>query len=528
MLPYGTYNLRRRLKVWFDDSAHPDKKTQKLLDQHRDELLGETSNKTQYGFFRAAWRLIKPYWFTWNLAEETNIKNAWNHACKATLIRDRLKDSWDHFTTPNSDQNEPYKNFRDMHWHESGFKTLSESWDIFKKQPSLKEQMKGIKESFGLLKMPKTAKEKAVSWMLLVATLGLTYYNVQHIAVAFNNWNQDIGNLVQESFNAVAGGPENVARAMDSFKTLIADLANITGQALLVGATNYKVAQHATLRWRKWMRADFEDRWMKNKAFYRMQFLNKPIDNPDQRIQEDPARFTQFAVDVLTDALDAVISFATFSTILWGLSNDLNLATLGGPDIVIPKFMFTAVMAYSALGTLVTYYQSKPQEKRSQEQQMLEGTYRSDLKEVHEKAEPIALNDAEKVQKGILSDSFNKLYDNYKTLINIKTGLLVMRVIYNRIAGVVPLVVTFPQLVDGTMKIGGVYKTMGAFGEVRSSMSWYVNNASTVREGKANMNRLIELDDVLTKLERENHAREISVPPEAPTGLPVAPTPSVN
>ncbi|MCI5061107.1 MAG: hypothetical protein MRY79_08565 [Alphaproteobacteria bacterium] len=350
-------------------------------------------------------------------------------------------------------------------------------------------------------------KHKALSWAFLAASLGLTFYSVREVAVGFNDWNGEIGNFIQQSYNVVAKGEQATTEAWNKFGHFMQDLGILTTKMLVAGATNYKVAQLAVLRWRKWMTASYENRLLKYKNFYHMQYGKYSIDNFDQRIQEDPAKFADAAVEIVTDSFDAALSFATFSAILYGLSNEFNLATVGGPEIIIPKFMFTLVMAYAALGTVLTHYAGKSLEKWAQKQQAYEAMYRSDLINIREKAEQVALNNSENTQKGILTKSFNDLYQNFHRIINVKTGLLVMRVVYHRLAGAVPLVVTFPDVVAGKMQIGDIFKTIGAFSEVKNAMSWYVNNAPLIKQTKASMNRLIELEDVLTQLEKEHGER---------------------
>lgn len=351
--------------------------------------------------------------------------------------------------------------------------------------------------------------ERVLAATLLLASIGLTYYQVTEVAVGFNEWNRAAGDHIQSSYNALSEGPEKIAEAWNGFKDLIGDLGILTTKLLVAGYTNYKVTQHFALRWRNHMTDYFEKKWLDCKSFYFMQQGKNPIDNPDQRIQEDPRKVADFSVGIITDAFDAVLSLATFSTILWNLSNDFNMATLGGPDIVIPKFMFCLVMGYAAIGTTITYFASKPLEKVAQDQERFEGYYRSDVKELHEKAEAIALNNAEDVQRSIMRKSFDDIYNNTKKIINIKSNLLVIRVLYHRLAGVVPLLVTFPDVVAGKMQMGGIFQVSGAFGEVKNAMSWYVNEAQRLREGKAYMNRMVEFDDALNNA-REWHQAQIA------------------
>ena len=46
------------------------------------------------------------------------------------------------------------------------------------------------------------------------------------------------------------------------------------------------------MRWRIWLSRRFIDDWLGDYAYFRSQFSRRPIDNPDQRIQQDIDIFT--------------------------------------------------------------------------------------------------------------------------------------------------------------------------------------------------------------------------------------------
>ncbi len=346
-------------------------------------------------------------------------------------------------------------------------------------------------------------KEKAVGWALLTTTMALTVFQVVNIGVGFNDLNQDLGNLIQNSYNAAAQGDDAVQKAWDSFGDLMQTLAVLSSKALVVGYANYKAGQHAIRRLRKFITKESESKYLSSQVYYHMQNKSNPLDHPDQRIQEDPGKVADVAFELVNDALDAAVSFATFSAILWGLSE--NQVILG---VEIPKFMFSAVMAYAAVGTGIAYFAAKPLEKRMQEQQQFEGGYRSDLKETHEKREAIALNAGEPIQQKALDESYKKVDENQKKVIGINSYLLAFRVVYNRAASAVPIAVTFPQVVDGAMQLGGIFKVIGAFSEVKNAVSWRVNNEHRIRTLTAYMNRLIDVDDELTQTLKEQAERQ--------------------
>ena len=88
-----------------------------------------------------------------------------------------------------------------------------------------------------------------------------------------------------------------------------------------------------------WLSRKFIDGWLGDLAYYRAQFGARPIDNPDQRIQQDVDVFTTgvggdtnnpiftSGNTLLFGAVEAVLSVLSFGPILWSLSEPV---TVGG------------------------------------------------------------------------------------------------------------------------------------------------------------------------------------------------------
>ena len=50
---------------------------------------------------------------------------------------------------------------------------------------------------------------------------------------------------------------------------------------------NFYIAQAQIIHWRLWLNQRMVDDWLNGAAYHRGRFVAEPIDNPDQRIQED-------------------------------------------------------------------------------------------------------------------------------------------------------------------------------------------------------------------------------------------------
>ena len=74
------------------------------------------------------------------------------------------------------------------------------------------------------------------------------------------------------------------------------------------------------IHWRVWLNERLTHDWLDGRAYYRGHFLDQPVDNPDQRIEQDIGLFVAGTRTLAIGALSAVVSLVEFTAILWGLS----------------------------------------------------------------------------------------------------------------------------------------------------------------------------------------------------------------
>jgi len=127
------------------------------------------------------------------------------------------------------------------------------------------------------------------------------------------------------------------------------------------------LTQRFIMRWRLWLSRRFIDDWLGDYAYFRSQFSRRPIDNPDQRIQQDidiftagvgsepnnPARTSDQLL--LFGAVEAVVSVFSFGAILWRLSGPLTLGTL-----TVPRALFWVVIFYVLAATIMAFVIGRP------------------------------------------------------------------------------------------------------------------------------------------------------------------------
>src|SRR5579872_585324 len=132
---------------------------------------------------------------------------------------------------------------------------------------------------------------------------------------------------------------------------------------IVIAVTRVYLVQLLQIRWRRWMTRHFIERWLSDRAYYRISLLRSPAgsptyaDNPDQRIAEDLRDFIGDAVSgsqgilfLGVDLLSNIVSLVSFITILWTLSGPFALF-----GVTIPGYMVWIALVYAILGTWLTH-----------------------------------------------------------------------------------------------------------------------------------------------------------------------------
>ncbi|GAA4329596.1 ABC transporter ATP-binding protein/permease [Variovorax defluvii] len=273
---------------------------------------------------------------------------------------------------------------------------------------------------------------------------------------------------------------------------------------IVIAVYKFYLTQILQLRWRVWMTDHYLQRWLENKAFYRLELARytpgseRLPDNPDQRIQEDLNLFTTYTVTLSMGILNALVTLGSFVGILWTLSGSLSVPLPGGGSLEIAGYMVWAAVLYCAVGSAIAHWIGKPQVGLNFQQQMLEANFRHHLIRVREYSEAIALDTGERVERRQLDLRFADVMNNYLRLIRSQKNLTWFSTFFAQAAVIFPLVVAAPRFFSGAIQLGQLMQINSAFGRVQDSLSWLVDNYMTLATWKATSDRLSGFEDSLS------------------------------
>ncbi|MDG5974769.1 ABC transporter-like protein [Hydrogenophaga taeniospiralis CCUG 15921] len=338
-----------------------------------------------------------------------------------------------------------------------------------------------------------SSEEKWKARALLAAIVALNLAAV-YMLVLLNEWNRGFYDALQNKDQPV-------------FWRELGRFTYLAFAFIVIAVYRFYLTQLLQLRWRNWMTAHYLDRWLSNKAFYQLELArfskqaDAPPDNPDQRIAEDLNLFTGDTVGLTMGLMNAVVTLVSFVGILWGLSGSFTFDFNGG-SYVIPGFMVWMAVAYALAGSLLTHYIGRPQIALNFRQQRYEADFRHHLIRVREYSESIALDRGEPVERTQLGGRFTTLLGNYLRLIKAQKRLIWFNTFYGQAAVVFPFIVAAPRFFSGAIQLGELMQISSAFGRVQDSLSWFVDNYSSLAAWRATTDRIISFEESFLALQQ--------------------------
>ncbi|HVY32254.1 MAG TPA: ABC transporter ATP-binding protein/permease [Polyangiaceae bacterium] len=252
----------------------------------------------------------------------------------------------------------------------------------------------------------------------------------------------------------------------------------VFGIALAIGvpayACYYFVRDTLGMAWRRWLTSDYLRRYFERRAYYRLTF-EEHIDNPDQRIAEDVAAFSQKSLKVLVEVIGAVLQLLAFSSVLWTTS----------------RLLVGILVGYAGAGTLVSIgVFGKPLIALNFQQLRREADFRFGLIHARENAEAIAFYNGEEPEAQLLRERFSRLFSNFSALLRKTLRLNFFQYGFTFATYVVPGIVMAPRILSGELEVGRLVLATGAFAAMLEALSVFVDNFEMLTGFAAGINRL--------------------------------------
>jgi vitamin B12/bleomycin/antimicrobial peptide transport system ATP-binding/permease protein len=332
------------------------------------------------------------------------------------------------------------------------------------------------------------SEKRATGLALLAAVIGLTL-GIVWINVQLNAWNNDFYNAIQD-------------KRLTDFYRLLGKFSLLAFAFIAAAVYRVYLQQMLQIEWRTWLNERYLAGWLGERAYYRLQLVDRGTDNPDQRIAEDLRLFVDATLTLALGLLSAVVTLVSFVAILWTLSGAI---TLWG--VSVPGYMVWFALAYAIGGSWLTHRIGRPLIALEFAQQRYEADYRFSLVRLRENAEGVALYRGESEELVNFRERFAGVIANWWSIMRKQKQLGWFTSFYGQLAIIFPFVVAAPRYFGGQIPLGGLMQTASAFGQVQGALSWFIDAYTQFAAWKATVDRLTgftaALQDVHDAAERQ-------------------------
>ena len=351
-----------------------------------------------------------------------------------------------------------------------------------------------------------TGAPSAPAWGLLAVMLLSVMIDVR-IQVLLSYYSNDVYSALQVAVQGVASrNAPHRDSGIHGFWMALVIFCILAGIHVVRIVLDTYLAQRFIIRWRVWLTDRLTTNWLTGRAYYRDRFSATPIDNPDQRIQQDIDVFTTgvgtgpnvptyYSTSIVVfGAVDALVSVASFTVILWRLSGTLTLF-----GVALPKALFWIVLAYVVFATVIAFWIGRPLIRLSFRNEQTNAAFRYALVRLRESAEAVAFYRGERAERQQLTARFDAIIANYRRYVRRTIGLVGWNFSATQVVSPLPLLLQAPRLFAGTIKLGDVTQSGTAFGKIQSGLSFFRNAYSQFASYDA---VIVRLDGLVEASER--------------------------
>lgn len=254
-------------------------------------------------------------------------------------------------------------------------------------------------------------------------------------------------------------------------------------------------------RWRRWLAGHLTDRWLAEGRYYQLNLIKGDHQNPEYRMAEDLRLATESPVEFVVGIVSAALSAATFIVVLWNIGDSLTLP-IGGSTITIPAFLVLGAIVYAVVASGSMVLIARRFVPVAEAKNQAEAEYRYLLTRVRENGESIALIRGEPEERAGVDRALENVLRRWRDVCFQTMRTTVVYQGSGILAPVVPVILSAPKFLDGSMSLGEVMQAASAFVIVQQAFSWLVDNYPRFADWTASARRVASLIVSLDHLDR--------------------------
>lgn len=338
------------------------------------------------------------------------------------------------------------------------------------------------KSAFGYWRMGARGYAKTLTAALLVVVACQVF-----IQYRINVWNRSIFDALEKK-----SGADVLHQAMLFVPLVLA--------GILIAVTVVYCRMTMQRNWRRWLTEHVIDRWLESGRYFHLNLVKGDHANPEFRIAEDIRIATESPVDFAVGVFSALLSAATFMTVLWAVGGSLTFE-VSGSTFTIPGYLVIAAVFYALVASGSMAIIGRNYVKASEGKSQQEAELRYALTRVRENGESIALIAGEEEEKFGLDKKLSDVLQQWKNICRQYMRTTVVAQVSFMIAPVFPVILSAPKYLAGTMSLGQVMQAASAFVIVQTAFNWLVDNYPRFADWTASARRVASLMVSLDALE---------------------------
>jgi putative ATP-binding cassette transporter len=319
-------------------------------------------------------------------------------------------------------------------------------------------------------------RESIPVWLWLGVLLLSVMIDVR-LSVLFSYQSNDQFSALQAAFEGEGAAKDS---AIESFWRSILILVALAAVDIVRTVLDLYLMQRFIIRWRVWLTRRLTGDWLDGDAYYRGRFIDNPIDNADQRIQQDIDIFTTgtgpetntptvgTAQTLVFGAVTSIVSVVSFTPILWRLAGPLTIF-----GVTVPKALFWMALVYVFFTTVVAFWIGRPLIRLSFRNELTNAAFRYALVRLRDAGEAVGFYRGEGAERGRLMTRFAAVIANYRAFVRRGVAFLGWNRSVSQIVDPLPTVVQAPRLFAGQIQLGDITQSSSAFLQVHDSLSFF-------------------------------------------------------
>jgi putative ATP-binding cassette transporter len=319
-------------------------------------------------------------------------------------------------------------------------------------------------------------RESIPVWLWLGVLLLSVMIDVR-LSVLFSYQSNDQFSALQAAFEGEGAAKDS---AIESFWWSILILVALAAVDIVRTVLDLYLMQRFIIRWRVWLTHRLTADWLDGDAYYRGRFIDNPIDNADQRIQQDIDIFITgtgpetntptvgTAQTLVFGAVTSIVSVVSFTPILWRLAGPLTIF-----GVTVPKALFWMALVYVFLTTVVAFWIGHPLIRLSFRNELTNAAFRYALMRLRDAGEAIGFYRGEGAERGRLMTRFAAVIANYRAFVRRGGGVPRLELVGVPDRRPAADDRSGPRLFAGQIQLGDITQSSSAFLQVHGSLSFF-------------------------------------------------------